>query len=99
MQRANWIVKWFNVKNGSGFITRSDIREDVFVHQTILNNSHKAKRRVGEGETIEFDVVVGKKGRLAANVTIPESTSVSGSGDSGSISVIAGALSTSDVVM
>ena len=58
-------VKWFKVNRGFSFINGEDTKEDVFVH--------------GDGEKVEFSVVVGAKGKEAAAVTGPGGSCVQGS--------------------
>ncbi len=60
------IVKWFDSKKGYGFITACE--KDYFVFYTAINS--EGFKTLNEGEKVTFDVVDGKKGQEAANVTV-----------------------------
>ena len=78
-KKVTGTVKWFNVEKGFGFITRTDTKEDVYVHRRdIIRNKPKAVRYVEDGELVEFDVVIGNRGLQASNVSSPEGVSVKG---------------------
>jgi CspA family cold shock protein len=65
---ARGTVKWFNDAKGYGFISQEDGGEDVFVHfQAIQAEGFKTLR---EGQTVDFEIVEGPKGKQASNVTI-----------------------------
>ncbi len=58
-------VKWFNDAKGYGFIERPD-GDDVFVHFSAIEGD--GFKTLAEGDSLEFDVVEGPKGKQAANV-------------------------------
>lgn len=60
-------VKWFNATKGYGFITR-DAGGDVFVHYSAIQS--KGYRSLEEGQRVTFEVVDGKKGLQAQDVSI-----------------------------
>jgi len=64
--RYTGTVKWFNDAKGYGFIERPD-GDDVFVHYSAIQGN--GFRTLSEGQSLEFDIVEGPKGKQAANVT------------------------------
>ena len=59
-------VKWFNSQKGWGSISDSE-GNDIFVHYSGLNM--EGYKTLDEGQQVEFDVIQGKKGPQAVNVT------------------------------
>jgi len=64
-------VKWFNPRKGYGFIGTVDGR-DVFVHYSSITAD--GFKTLGEGDTVQFDIVEGEKGLRATNV-VPKAPS------------------------
>ena len=64
---ATGTVKFFNNEKGFGFISREQ-GEDVFVHYSNIQGT--GYRSLEEGQTVEFDVAPGRKGKEAQNVRV-----------------------------
>jgi CspA family cold shock protein len=60
-------VKWFNSDKGFGFISPDEGGEDVFVHHTGIAGS--GFKSLDEGERVTYEVVSGRRGLQAANVS------------------------------
>ncbi len=58
-------VKWFNPDKGYGFIETEE-GGDVFVHFSAIQA--EGFKTLEEGQSVEFEVVEGERGKQAANV-------------------------------
>ena len=63
-------VKWYNYEKGFGFVTTEIDSEvtDVFIHFSEIKEGGYVK--LEEGDTIRFDVVDGRHGYTAKEITI-----------------------------
>jgi cold shock protein len=62
--RTTGVVSWFNDGRGFGFISRDDVREDIFVHFSALQGD--GYKSLTQGERVEFDVALGRDRRPQA---------------------------------
>ena len=65
-EREVGTLKWFDAKKGYGFINRED-GEDVFIHYSSIQGN--GYRVLEDGQKVEFEVVQGRKGLEATNLT------------------------------
>ena len=64
-ERTTGTVKWFSVEKGYGFIEQED-GPDIFVHYSAI--AGQGYRSLEQGETVEFTIAEGQKGKQASNV-------------------------------
>lgn len=64
-ERTTGTVKWFSAEKGYGFIEQED-GPDIFVHYSAI--AGQGYRSLEQGETVEFTIAEGQKGKQASNV-------------------------------
>ena len=65
MERIKGTVRWFSTPKGYGFLGQ-DRGPDVFIHYSAIAST--GYKTLHQGDTVEFEIVQGKKGPQAANV-------------------------------
>jgi len=68
-EKATGTVKFFNAMKGFGFITRDDGQPDAFVHISAVERS--GMRELTEGDKLEFDLEVDRRGKHSAVNLVP----------------------------
>lgn len=63
---AKGTVKWFNKDKGFGFIMPDEGGRDIYVQTSNINTPDHA---LSDGQRVEFETAVGRKGPEAVNVT------------------------------
>ena len=67
--KATGTVKFFNAMKGFGFITRDDGQPDAFVHISAVERS--GLQGLNEGDRLEFDLEVDRRGKHSAVNLVP----------------------------
>lgn len=62
---ANGTVKWFNKDKGFGFIMPDDGGRDIYVQSINIDTPDQT---IADGQRVEFELTVGRKGPEATNV-------------------------------
>ena len=68
-EKATGTVKFFNSMKGFGFITRDDGLADAFVHISAVERSGMSN--LNEGDRLEFDIEVDRRGKYSAVNLVP----------------------------
>jgi CspA family cold shock protein len=68
-EKALGTVKFFNAMKGFGFITRDDGQPDAFVHISAVERSGLSS--LNEGDRLEFDIEVDRRGKYSAVNLVP----------------------------
>ena len=68
-EKASGTVKFFNSTKGFGFITRDDGQPDAFVHISAVERAGMIS--LNEGDRIEFELEVDRRGKTAAVNLVP----------------------------
>ena len=63
-EKASGTVKFFNAMKGFGFIQRDDGQPDAFVHISAVE--HAGMPTLNEGDRLEFELEVDRRGKTAA---------------------------------
>lgn len=63
-------VKWFNTRNGYGFLTDTQTTQDVFLHHSGIQVPDGVFRNLYTGEYVEYDTSTTPEGKtVAVNIT------------------------------
>ncbi|MFV0274774.1 MAG: cold-shock protein [Bacilli bacterium] len=67
-------VKWFNEKNGYGFILNEKTGEDAFFHYSAINV--KGFKTLNEGDIVSYELKKTERGLQAINIEVKEPVNI-----------------------